>query len=72
MKTAPKAPKKRKSLIQAGVRIDPQYRHLAPGIADALQEMAKPYGGMSRSDALREAIKQLQQDTIVKKYYDDK
>jgi hypothetical protein len=66
VKKAPSTPKKRKSLIQAGVRIDPQYRHLAPSLADKLQEMAKPYGGMSRGDALKEAIKQLQQDTIVK------
>jgi gamma-glutamyltranspeptidase len=72
MKKTPSKPKKRKSLIEAGVRIDPQYRHLVPGIADSLQEMAKPYGGMSRGDAIREAIKQLQQDTIVKKYYDDR
>lgn len=66
MKKAPSVPKKRKSLIEAGVRIDEQYRHLVPSLADKLQEMAKPYGGMSRSDALREAIKQLQQDTIIK------
>jgi hypothetical protein len=66
MKTAPKAPKKRKSLIEAGVRIDPQFRHLAGPLADRLQEMAKPYGGMSRAEALRQAIKSLQEDTIIK------
>lgn len=66
MKKAPSKPKA-KSLIQAGVRIDPQYRHLAPSLADKLQDMAKPYGGMSRNDALKEAIKQLQKDTMLKK-----
>ena len=63
MKTVPKKPNGKKSLLVAsGPRIDPQFRHLA----DPLIKSYMDTYGMTKKQAIREVIKGLQQDTIIK------
>tara|TARA_R100000654_G_C2587548_1_gene112630 strand:+ start:96 stop:299 length:204 start_codon:yes stop_codon:yes gene_type:complete len=64
MKKAPKTPKK-KSLIKAGVRIDPQFRGKFKDLVDSMTEAYKEYG-FTRGQAAREIVKELRLDTIIK------
>ena len=63
MKKAPKKLNGKKSLLQtSGPRIDPQFRHNAGPLIKGYMETYN----MSRKQAIRAAIKDLQRDTIVK------
>lgn len=64
MNKVPKTPKK-KSLLKAGVRIDPQFRGNFKDLVDSMTEAYKDQG-LSRGQAAREIVKELRLDTLIK------